>query len=280
MSEQKQNSIGNDAAPEEETVLDEVEATAAPLVEHLVELRQRLIYCVGTILALFVLCFIFAEDIYQILLMPYQWGAPEDAPPLQSIRLEGLLITYIKVALWGAVFLSFPVLAFQIYRFVAPGLYKNERSAFAPYLVAAPLLFLSGAAMIYFLIMPLAVDFLTGLSAGAGGDVGIVTQPDVERYLSFIMTLVLAFGLVFQLPVVISLLARAGIVTSQSLVNKRKYAIVAIFAAGAFLTPPDPVSQIGLALPTWLLYEISIYCARLIERGRDEENDEEDEALA
>ncbi|MEO0635962.1 MAG: twin-arginine translocase subunit TatC [Pseudomonadota bacterium] len=265
---------------------DEVDASSAPLIEHLTELRTRLLYCVGTIFALFVIAFIFAEPIYQILLKPYEWGTDGDAAPLQSIRLEGLLITYIKVALWAAVFCSFPVLSYHLYRFIAPGLYKQERAAFAPYLVAAPLLFVSGAALIYFMIMPLAVDFLTGLSAGSEeGGVGIVTVPDVERYLSFIMMLILAFGLVFQLPVVISLLARAGLVTSKTLADKRKYAIVAIFAAGAFLTPPDPVSQIGLALPTLLLYEISIYCARLIERKRgddaeDDDADDQDAATA
>jgi len=255
-----------------EEVVDEVQQSAAPLLDHLSELRQRLIYCVVAILVTFVVAFIFAKDIYQLLLLPYQWGTNDPNAALQSIRIEGILITYIKVALWAAVIMSFPVISFQIYRFVAPGLYSNERSAFTPFLIAAPLLFLAGGALIYFMIMPLAVDFLIGLSKATEDGIGIVTTPDVERYLSFIMTLILAFGLVFQLPVIISLLAKAGLIQSKTLVEKRKYAIVLIFLAGAFLTPPDPVSQIGLALPTLLLYEVSIYCARLIEKARNKDN--------
>jgi sec-independent protein translocase protein TatC len=182
---------------------------------------------------------------------------------------QEFFFTQIKVAMFGALVIAFPVIAAQIYKFVAPGLYKNERAAFLPFLVASPLLFLLGGALVYFFFTPMVMWFFLAMEQGGGeGQVAIQLLPKVSEYLSLIMSLVFAFGLVFQLPVITTLLARVGFVSSQGLAEKRKYAIVIAFVVAAVLTPPDPISQIGLALPAILLYEISIYTARLVERQR------------
>ncbi|MEL6504699.1 MAG: twin-arginine translocase subunit TatC [Pseudomonadota bacterium] len=259
---------------------EDMDASAAPLVEHLIELRQRLIKALIAVAIVFVVAFIFADQIFQILVIPYERAAGED----QKLQLiftapQEYFFAQLKIALFTALFMAFPVIASQIYKFVAPGLYKNERQAFLPFLVATPILFFLGASLVFFVVMPLAMTFFLSMQL-TGPDVttSIELLPKVSEYLGLIMTLIFAFGLVFQMPVVITLLARAGLVSEAGLKSKRKYAIVLTFVAAAVLTPPDPVSQIGLAVPTLLLYELSIYATRLIERKRAEQEAERDAA--
>ena len=251
---------------------EELEDTSAPLIEHLIELRQRLMRSVIAIAVFFVVCFYFADEIFNILVIPYQRGAGTEDVKFIYTALQEKFFVDIKIAFFGAMFIAFPVIATQIYKFVAPGLYKNERHAFLPFLIATPVLFLVGACLVYFLVMPLATQFFLSLEQEGGGGVAeIENLQAVGSYLSLIMTLIFAFGLVFQLPVAITLLAKAGLVSAKGLADKRKYAILLTFVAAAVLTPPDPVSQIGLAVPTLLLYELSIYAARIIERRREQE---------
>ncbi|HZH10095.1 MAG TPA: twin-arginine translocase subunit TatC [Microvirga sp.] len=256
-------------APVEE---DEVEASRAPLIEHLTELRSRLIKAMVAFVAMFFVCFAGAKYIYNALVWPYilAVGSPEKAHLVYTHGLE-YLFTQIQVATFGAGFLAFPVIAVQIYKFVAPGLYKNERRAFLPYLVATPVLFAVGAACVYFIAMPLLMRFSVGmqqLATESGPTIEFL--PKVSEYLSLIMTLIFAFGICFQLPVVLTLLARAGIIDSEFLKSKRRYAIVFVFILAAVLTPPDVISQFALAIPTLLLYEASIFSVRLVEKKRAE----------
>lgn len=249
---------------------DEVTQSEAPLMEHLIELRTRLIYSFSAIAVLFVVCFFLAGEIYTILLGPFVQavgGAVEDVSLIYTAPQEAFF-TELKVALFGAIFLAFPILASQVYMFVAPGLYKRERAAFIPYLIATPVLFILGASLVYFGVMPLAMRFFLSFEQGGAGQASIQMMTRVSEYLSLTMTLLLAFGLCFQLPVILTLLARAELITSDNLKSWRKYAIVAILAVAAFLTPPDPMTQIGLAVPVFLLYEISILAVRLVERSR------------
>ncbi|WP_106753182.1 twin-arginine translocase subunit TatC [Pannonibacter carbonis] len=257
---------------------NDIDASKAPLIEHLIELRSRLLKSVIAIMLMFVVCFYFAIDIYNILTVPYLQAVGGDKPVEMIFTApQEWFFTQMKLALFGALFLAFPVVASQIYMFVAPGLYKNERQAFLPFLAATPVLFIMGASLVYFLVMPLAMGFFLSMEqAGGEGKVAIQHLARVSEYLDLIMVLIFAFGMVFQMPVVMTLLGRAGLISSQSLKEKRKYAIVIAFVLAAFLTPPDPISQIGLALPTLLLYEVSIVSVRLIERRRAErEKDEE-----
>ncbi|QLF70296.1 twin-arginine translocase subunit TatC [Peteryoungia desertarenae] len=255
----------------------DVEDKPQPLVEHLIELRSRLIWALGAFFVAFIVCFAFAKDLFNFLVVPYKWAvgwAGLDVTKTELIYTapQEFFFTQIKVAAFGAMVIAFPVIASQLYKFVAPGLYKNERQAFLPFLIASPLLFLLGASLVYFFFTPMVMwFFLTMQQAPGEGEVAISLMPKVSEYLSLIMTLVFSFGLVFQLPVVTTLLARVGILESQWLADKRKYFIVVAFIVAAVLTPPDPLSQIGLALPTILLYEVGIYAARLVERRRSAE---------
>jgi sec-independent protein translocase protein TatC len=247
---------------------DDVEASKAPLIEHLIELRQRLMYALAGVGVGFVLCFSVATQIYNLLVWPYQVARG----PGQKIEMiytapHEFFFTKLKLALFGAVFLAFPIIAYQLYKFVAPGLYKNERQAFRPYLLWSFLLFIAGALVVYFVVMPLAMIFFLSMEQ-TGGPVEIHLQAKVSEYLSLIMTLILGFGIMFQLPVVLSLLAQAGIVTGQQLRDFRRYAIVAITGVAAVLSPPDPFSMIAMALPTILLYEAGIWRVDRVEKSR------------
>lgn len=288
--------IGHD--PEEE-----IEASRAPLLDHLIELRTRLIICVAAIAVAFGVCFAFVKPIFLFLVRPFtvaeglkamQDTAAHHGPfdlllalvgvkkvaagSLANITLQATapleqFFTNIKLSAFGAIILAFPIIAWQLYRFVAPGLYKKERNAFLPFLVASPVLFMMGASLVYYVMLPFVLWF--SLSQQIVGDgVKVVLQTRVSEYLTLVTTLLLAFGLSFQLPVVLSLGGLAGLVTSQMLRTGRRYAIVAVFVVAAIVTPPDPISQITLAVPLCLLYEISIWCVWLIERRRREEDEQ------
>jgi sec-independent protein translocase protein TatC len=255
----------------------EIEASSAPLIEHLIELRRRLIWAIGGFFIAFLVCFFFAKQLFNLLVIPFKWAVHWAGLANQQVELiytapQEFFFTQIKLAMFGGLVIAFPLIAAQIYKFVAPGLYRDERAAFLPFLVASPILFLMGAALVYFFFTPMVMWFFLSMQqVGPGTDIEISLLPKVSEYLSLIMTLIFSFGLVFQLPVITTLLARVGLVSSQGLKDKRKWAIVIAFIVAAVLTPPDPVSQIGLALPTILLYEISIWSARMIEKKREEE---------
>ena len=276
---------------------DEIEASRAPLMDHLIELRGRLVICVVAFVLGFILCFAFSEPLYIFLVKPFAAAAafhsavgpgghvsPLDlilgtaglkALPVVDGQMVNLiytapleiLFTKMKLAGFGAIVVTFPILAWQLYRFVAPGLYRNEKGAFLPFLLAAPLLFLLGAALVYFVMLPFVMWFSLSQQITASG-VSAELLPKVSDYLNLVTALLLAFGLCFQLPVVMTLLGLAGIISSKVMAEGRRYAIVGVVVVAAVVTPPDPISQLMLAIPLVLLYEVSIWCVRLIEFRR------------
>jgi sec-independent protein translocase protein TatC len=249
---------------------EDIDASEAPLIEHLIELRKRLMLCIFGFVAAFIVSFFFSSDILHYLILPFQWGTGSSDVNLISIKLLGVFLVKIKIGFFGGLFIAFPLIAIQIYRFVAPGLYSNERNAFRPYLIATPLFFLLGAALVYFLLLPTAIAFFYSLAAGTGtnGHDAIQLMPDIEAYLDFVMMLILAFGLCFQLPVILTLLGQIGIVSYEQLKSGRKFAIVGVFIIAAVLTPPDPISQIAMAVPLLGLYELSVQAVRFLENRR------------
>jgi sec-independent protein translocase protein TatC len=242
------------------------------MVAHLLELRRRLIYSMVAFIAASLACYHFAGDIYAFLVRPLATVLQGENRRLIYTGLAEAFFTYMKLALFAGGFLSFPVVAVQLWMFVAPGLYKNEKKAFLPFLAATPVLFLTGAAFVYYLVIPMAWKFFAGFESLAPQNNGLPIQLEarVGEYLSLVMTLIFAFGLCFQMPVLLTLLARVGIISAKALVEKRRYAIVGIFVAAAILTPPDVLSQIMLAVPLLLLYEISVLLVKATERNHRE----------
>ena len=240
-------------------------------ISHFVELRSRLIKSIIFILLIFIISYTFAEYIYNFLVDPYANAVMNDQTSRRLIftALHETFITYLKVAFFAAIFLGSPVLLIQIYKFIAPGLYKNEKKAILPYLISTPILFLLGGLLVYYLVMPLAIKFFLSFeTAGSSTSLPIQLEAKVNEYLSLIMRLIFAFGLSFQLPILLNLLARIGVVNSSYLKRSRRYFIVIIFTIAAILTPPDPITQIGLAIPLLLLYELSIITVKFTEKKK------------
>jgi sec-independent protein translocase protein TatC len=280
----------------------DIEASRAPLLDHLIELRKRLIICSAALVIGFLLCFAFSQQIATFLLHPYavaqslvatqkaSGGKEDGVGLLMALIGKGVVsaeaskfvttgpleffFAKVRLAFFGAIIVTFPVLAWQLYRFVAPGLYKRERNAFLPFLVASPVLFVMGAALVYYVMLPFVLWFsLKQQIFGGAGQISVQLLPKIEDYMGLVETLMLAFGLCFQLPVVVTLLGMAGMVDAKMLSSGRRYAIVGVFVVAAIVTPPDPISMISLALPICLLYEISIWCVALIDLRRKREDD-------
>ena len=242
---------------------------------HFIELRSRILNSLIFIFVTFIISYIFAEQIYNFLVDPYASAVKDDKISRRLIftALHETFITYIKVAFFTAIFLGSPVMLIQIYKFIAPGLYQNEKKAILPYLISTPILFLLGGLLVYYLVMPLAIKFFLSFETlGSSSNLPIQLEAKVNEYLSLIMRLIFAFGLSFQLPILLNLLARIGVVTSDYLKKRRRYVIVIIFTIAAVLTPPDPITQVGLAIPLLLLYELSIFTVKFIEKKKEKEN--------
>ena len=243
---------------------------------HLAELRKRLINCLIFLFIFFIICYFFSEYIYGFLVEPYSSAVQDDGVQRRLIftALQETFLTYLKVSFFTAFFVTCPFILMQIWKFIAPGLYKHEKIAILPYLILTPILFFLGGMLVYYLIMPLAIKFFLSFeSTGLSTSLPIQLEAKVNEYLSLVMKLIFAFGISFQLPVVLSLLARIGVVDSQFLKDRRKYVVVIIFAAAALLTPPDPITQIGLAIPLLILYELSIFSVKFIENKNLEKTD-------
>lgn len=251
---------------------DEIDDKEMPLLDHLLELRTRLMYSSGALLIAFIACYFVAQHIFDFLVRPLSDVLEGENRRMIYTSLTEVFFTHIKVAFFAGAFISFPIIANQIWMFIAPGLYKKEKRALLPFLVATPVLFFIGGAMVYYMIMPLAWRFFAGFeTVPTDGSLPIQLEAKVNEYLNLVMKLIFAFGIAFQLPVALTLLARVGIIDSTMLAQRRKYAIVLVFIAAAILTPPDLISQIGLAVPILALYELSIVLARMVEKRRARE---------
>ena len=251
--------------------MNEENTKTSSFIEHLTELRSRLVKSIVYLFLFFIVCYFFAENIYSFLVSPYAEAVKDDEIDRRMIftALHETFITYLKVAFFAAMFVASPIILTQIWKFVAPGLYKNEKKALLPYLIATPTLFLLGGMLVYYLIMPLAIKFFLTFETSAGvSNLPIQLEAKVNEYLSLIMRLIFAFGLSFQLPILLSLLARVGFIDSEYLKKRRKYVIIIIFAVAAILTPPDPITQIGLGIPLLILYELSIVSVKIIEKKK------------
>ena len=240
-----------------------------------IEIRSRLLNSLIFIFVIFIISYVFAEHLYNFLVEPYSKAVRDEGGQRRLIftALHETFITYIKVAFFSSIFIGSPVLLIQIYKFIAPGLYKNEKQALLPYLISTPILFLLGGLLVYYLVMPLAIKFFLSFETlGSNTTLPIQLEAKVNEYLSLIMRLIFAFGISFQLPILLNLLARIGVVNSNYLKTRRRYVIVIIFAIAAILTPPDPITQVGLAIPLLLLYELSIFTVKFTEKNKEKES--------
>ncbi len=257
-----------------------IEDSSAPLIEHLIELRRRLIWSLVALGVTTALCFVFRFQMWEVLSGPLLRADP--AATVQSLSPQETFLTVMNLSVWGGFFISFPIIAIQLWLFVAPGLYRNEQAAFLPFLIATPFLFILGAALAYFMVIPLALNFLIEFAENTslGGGIEIENENRFSEYVGFIKVMLLAFGASFELPVLLTLLGRVGIVSADGLARARRYAIVGIAAGAAVITPPDVMSQFLLGIPVYMLYEVSIWLVRVFERRRAAEEAELEADLA